>query len=403
MQSSSRRNLLTIVVAYISFIGLGMNAGLLGLAWPSIQQEFGTRLDAVGILLLASTLGYLSASFFSGTLAFRLGAGRMFALGAVIMAFGLLSVALAQSWWLLVGMLLIGGFGSGTIDAGLNAYLAQHHGERAMNWLHASFGVGVTVGPLIMTAVLTSDLSWRVGYAIVCGCIVVVAVLFLATLSSWRGIVTQTEGTPVQRTSIGATLRMPLVWMGILMFFLYAGLEATPGQWVFTWFTQARHIAEEAAGLWVSVYWGSFTIGRVFFGAIITRVNTLTLLRGCMLGAVVGALLLWWNPVEWIGFAGLTLLGFAQAPLFPVLISNTPRRVGAHNAPNAIGFQVAGAGVGIAVLPALAGVLAQGISLETIPPFIVVAAVLMIVLHELSIMQSARATQRTAAATPVGD
>ena len=59
------------------------------------------------------------------------------------------------------------------------------------------------------------------------------------------------------------------------MFFIYAGLEATPGQWVFTCFTQARGIAEETAGLWVSIYWGSFTIGRIFFGAIITRLNTL--------------------------------------------------------------------------------------------------------------------------------
>jgi fucose permease len=218
-------------------------------------------------------------------------------------------------------------------------------------------------------------------------------------MSWWRSVVPQpTSDSPVNRVSLGSVLRMPAVWMGIAMFFLYAGLEATPGQWVFPLFTQVRGIDEVSAGQWVSIYWGSFTIGRIFFGAIITRVQTLLLLRLCLLGALSGALLLWWNPAAWVGFAGLTLLGFSQAPLFPVLISNTPKRVGALNAPNAIGFQVAGAGVGIAALPALAGILANNISLEIIPPFIVTAGVLMIVLHELSVAQSARIQETATAA-----
>jgi fucose permease len=117
-----------------------------------------------------------------------------------------------------------------------------------------------------------------------------------------------------------------------------------------------------------------------------------------MLGAIVGAFLLWWNPEAWVGFAGLTILGFAQAPLFPVLVSETPRRVGAHNAPNAVGFQVAFAGLGIAILPSLAGVLAQNISLDTIPVFIFVAAIFVFILHEMSVAQGTRIAQRAAAA-----
>lgn len=401
MQHSSRTNLLTILVAYMGFIGLGLNAGLLGLAWPTMQVEFSVPLDAVGILLLASTIGYLAASFYSGTIAYRLGVGRMMALASGMMAVGLLAIALAQSWYLLIIFFLFTGLGNGTIDAGLNAYLAQHHGARAMNWLHACFGIGVTIGPLLMTAVLSASLSWRYGYAITCGWVVLVAVVFAATLPLWKSVVPESDGTPAKRASLGSILRMPIVLIGIAMFFLYAGLEATPGQWVYTLFTQGRGIAEEAAGLWVSIYWGSFTIGRIFFGAIITRVNSLTLLRGCMLGVVFGALLVWWNPVAWVGFAGLTVLGFAQAPLFPVMVSNTPRRVGAANAANAIGFQVAGAGIGVAILPALAGFLANNISLEIIPPFIFIASVLMIALHELSVSMGARAVQRVAAS--VGD
>ncbi len=253
----------------------------------------------------------------------------------------------------------------------------------------------------MMTAVLSGSLSWRVGYEIAAGVMLLVTILYAATLSLWKISSPQNPESPSQRKSIWDVLRMPVVWMGIALFFIYAGLEATPGTWAFTLFTQGRGIAQDTAGLWVSIYWASFTIGRFFFGAIITRVNTLVLMRICILGVVIGAALFWWNPADWISFAGLTIIGFMEAPLFPVFVSNTPARVGLENAGNAIGFEVAGAGVGIAMLPALAGFLANKISLNVIPPFIFVAALLVVVLHELNVAQGARLTQRAAA--PAGD
>ena len=400
MQSvqKSRSDLRTIIVSYLGFIGLGMTTGLLGIAWPTMRKEFGVALDANGILFLASTIGYLSASFFSGPIAYRLGTGRMFITAAVLGAFGLLAVSLTHTWLLIPVFLIIGGFGNGIIDAGFNAYVAQHHGARAMNWLHGSFGIGTTIGPLVMTAVLGAGNSWRVGYVISSVVMMVVGAVFIIGRSWWKPVIVVSEATNEKRKSALDVLRMPAVWFGIALFFLYAGLEATPGTWVYTLFTQARGISETSAGWWVSIYWGSFTVGRFFFGAIINRVNTLTLTRFCMLGVVVGALLLWWNPADWIGFLGLTVVGFMEAPLFPIFVSDTPKRVGMENASNAIGFQVAGAGIGIAMLPALAGFLATSTSLNSIPPFIFACAVIVIVLHEVSVVQGKRVETRAAAA-----
>ena len=395
---NSRAGLRTIILSYLGFIGLGMTTGLLGIAWPTMQKEFEVPLDAVGILLLGSTLGYLSASFLSGPLAFRLGAGKMFVGAAVLSAFGLLATSLSHTWLLLPLFMIIGGFGNGLIDAGFNAYVAQHHGARAMNWLHGSFGIGTTIGPIVMSAVLTSGNSWRGGYTIAAGVMVVVGVVFLIGRGWWKPVIVESGTANTQRKSVRDVLRMPAVWFGIGLFFLYAGLEATPGTWVYTLFTQARGISESSAGWWVSIYWGSFTVGRFFFGAIINRVNTLVLTRICMIGVVVGAALLWWNPSALVGFIGLTVVSFMEAPLFPIFVSDTPKRVGMENAGNAIGFQVAGAGIGIALLPAFAGVIANNTSLNAIPPFIFICALIVIVLHEFSVAQGRRVEARAAAA-----
>jgi fucose permease len=396
--------LLTIVVAYLAFIGLGLTSGLVGSSWLQMQTEFAVPVDWLGLLLVASVAGYLTASFLIGTMTTRFGSGRMFVVGGALLAVGLLGTMTAQQWWLLVVVQFIAGLGSGTIDSGLNVYLAQHHGARAMNWLHACFGVGWTFSPLIIREALTAGQSWRVGFGFVAGYVILVAIFFLVTIRWWKSVVVQDEKAPAaERKSIWATLRMPVVLMGILMFFLYAGVEATPGSWGATYFTKGRGLPETDALTWVAIYVGSFTIGRIFFGAIITRLKQITLLRACMGVAAVAALLLWWNPVDWLGFVGLIVLGFSQAPLFPVLISATPARVGVQNAPNAIGFQVAGAGLGVALLPGFAGILVTSIQpgverLDVIPPFIFFAAVLMIILHEVSIRQGARIRQQQALA-----
>jgi hypothetical protein len=114
-------------------------------------------------------------------------------------------------------------------------------------------------------------------------------------------------------------------------------------------------------------------------------------------GILVGVLLLWLNPLPLLSFLGLALIGFMLAPIFPLLIAQTPARLGAAYATHAIGFQVAAANVGAAGLPGLAGVLARGAGLEILGPFMLLLALLLLVLHEVSV--NAQATAATPAST----
>jgi fucose permease len=75
-------------------------------------------------------------------------------------------------------------------------------------------------------------------------------------------------------------------------------------------------------------------------------------------------------------------LGLLLAPIFPLLIAETPSRVGPRHAAHAIGFQVAAATLGAGILPALAGRLARETSLEAIGPFLLGTTLLLLVLHE---------------------
>ncbi len=386
------RKTATIITAFLGFIGLGLTAGLLGLAWPSMQQEFGLQLDSVNALYLMQTTSYTLASFFCGRLFARFGSGTSLLAGAVILGLCMLGMAAAPAWLLIIGLALIAGFGSGVLDAGLNLYVATYHSARTMNWLHASFGVGVTIGPLIMTFVLEQKLGWHVGYAIVGILLLAIVGAFALVRRAWRIEGLQTaENKPVQRVGFSQSLRRPVIWFSMAIFLAYVGLEIGVGQWAYTLMTQSRGMDPGIVGLWVSIYWGVFTGGRIFFGLIADRFPITQILRLCMLSIIIGAALFWWNPVNEIGLLGLIILGIAEAPVFPLLMTDTAQRVGMENTENGISLQMAAVGIGTALLPGLIGTIGKNFGLETMTLTFLILAVSTFIFHEFARLTSVSA------------
>ena len=233
-----------ILLAYIAFIALGMPDGLLGVAWPSIRAGFSIPLDAMGALLVASTSGYLTSSFLSGPLITRMGVGRMLIASCAMTGSALIGYTLVPAWWMMALLGITAGLGAGAIDAGLNTYVASHFGEGLMQWLHASYGIGVTLGPIIMTLSLTYLNSWQVGYSVVGGFQFALAACFILTLSMWNRTDEMAESQKTKRltdykTPMRETLRQFRVWRSALLFFLYTGAEVSLGVWTYTLLTEA--------------------------------------------------------------------------------------------------------------------------------------------------------------------
>jgi fucose permease len=339
-----------VVLAYIAFISLGMPDGLLGVAWPSVRASFSIPVDAVGLLLSATVAGYLTSSFLSGPLIARLGVGNVLAASCAMTGAGLIGYTLVPAWWMMVLLGVVAGLGAGAIDAGLNTYVAAYFGAGMMQWLHACYGIGVTLGPVIMTIALTAQNSWRVGYRVVGGFQLALAACFALTLPIWN----QKEapiGSEVPKrltdykTPLVKTMLQSRVWLSVLLFFLYTGSEVSLGTWAYTLLTESRGIHPQGAGLLVGSYWAFFTVGRILAGLYAKRVGVNRLVLGGLIAALLGAVLLWWNPANVANLIAVPLIGFAIAPIFPALVSGTSQRVGVHYAANTIGMQMAAGGL----------------------------------------------------------
>src|SRR5690606_15777580 len=152
-------------------------------------------------------------------------------------------------------------------------------------------------------------------------------------------------------------------------------------QWSYSLLTLHREVPVATAGLLVSLYWGSLMVGRILFGIVADRVPLVPTLRVCIAASFVGALLFWLEPTRPLSYVGLMLIGFSLAPIFASLISLTPKRVGIEHADNAIGFQIASAGLGGAGFTAVVGLIAGAVGLGAIGASIVVMALLLFVLY----------------------
>jgi fucose permease len=378
-----------ILLVFLAFISLGLPDGLLGVAWPSIRSSFSLPLDALGMLLFATTSGYLTSSFFNGKIISHMGVGGVLAASCAATGAGLIGYTLVPSWWMMVVLGVVAGLGAGAVDSGLNTYVAANFKENFMQWMHAFYGIGVTLGPIIMTNGLNLFNSWRVGYAVVGTAQLLLALSFALTLNLWQHKKDPSEiERPKQitdyKTPYLETLRQPIVWLSILLFVIYTGLEASLGAWVYTLLTESRHILPKIAGYLAGSYWITFTIGRIIAGWYTKHISIRTLMLYSISSALFGSVLLLWNPSNVVSMVGVGIIGFAIAPIFPALVSGTSNRVGARHAANTIGMQMAGSGLGVAIIPGLLGVFAQRISLEAIPVGLVVLYAVLLLLYIFS-------------------
>jgi len=393
----TKNDYVAILIAYLSFIVLGLPSAMLGIAWasekwPSIQRTFNLSLDAVGVLLLAFTIGYSLASILGGRLYSRCNSSTLFLVGSLLSAAALLGYGTLPSWWLIVTCGTLLGLGSGVLDAGMNIYFAAVYNARLMNWLHACFGIGTVIGPLLMTTILSHDGgTWQTGYMIGAGAYAVVGLLFFLTRTRWRNVGrgAHEEGTH-SGVSVRSTLQLPLVWISIGIFLAYAGLEGVATQWTFPLFNKARGIDAVTAGAWLVLLQASFTIGRIFFGFALAYIKPRTLIRICAAILITSTFLLIINPIPNAAFILLALYGFTLAPVWALMVTNMQEQLGPLHGANAIGFMLAAAGIGVGILPGIAGILADRSSLEAIPVVLFTLSIVMMILYERTVMRSER-------------
>ncbi|MDF2904753.1 MAG: transporter [Herbinix sp.] len=381
-----------LIIIYVSFICLGLPDSLLGVSWPLIRTEYNVSLSAVGPIYMMIAGGTIISSFFSGKVLNRFGTAKVTAVSTAMTALGIIGFYLAPSihWFYLMTIPL--GLGAGSVDAGLNAYVANHYKSHHMSWLHCFWGVGATVGPMIMSLFI-KDANWRRGYLTVALLQAALALFLFLTLPVWKkadaarrsntpehNIDTQTEKKEPNKES--HLLKVKGVKPVLITFLFYCAAEGTLGLWGSSYLVQIKGLDASIAATWVAMYYGGITVGRFLNGFLTLKINNKQLVRLGLSILLIGVALLLLPLPTIFTMIGMMCVGLGCAPIYPCLLHETPVRFGEERSKSLMGIQMAVAYTGATFLPPIFGYVAGITSVAIYPIAILVYTLVMILCSE---------------------
>ncbi|GAC1393850.1 MAG: hypothetical protein NVSMB38_23720 [Ktedonobacteraceae bacterium] len=250
-----------------------------------------------------------------------------------------------------------------------------------LNYLHAFYGVGALIGPIIASTILVLNWGWNSVYLLLGG-------LSLPMLLGFWYLFGQRLGTtPLPKeaqkgkgNTLDDTLKLGVVWLAALFLLFYVGVEVSLGNWTYTFLLEDRHQNALLSGWTVSGYWFGLTMGRFVLQSLAERlgISNTALIYGCMASTIIGILLIWLIPSGIVAAAGFCLIGFSLGPIYPLTVALTPKLVPARIAPSTIGFLVSISIIGLALFPWFAGILAQRVGIWSLLPYNIALTIVMI-------------------------
>ncbi|KAH7098377.1 MFS general substrate transporter [Auriculariales sp. MPI-PUGE-AT-0066] len=400
----------------LSLFIAGWNDGSIGPLIPRIQEYYHLGYTIVSLLFLLGCFGFMVGAFASLWLNDKLGFGKTLVLGASCQVITYAIFAPAPPFPVLVVFAFVNGFGMAVQDAQSNGYVAvmKHNADRKMGALHAVYGAGALLGPLVSTQFAQMPDHWSYHYIISCG-IAVTTVIVLSVVFRFKrqeillaemGVVDPTveDSSSIEKASKGentvsgqdanedkvstekakdGSTYKEMFSQSILHYFatfilLYVGVELTIGGWLTTYIIRERG-GGPSSGYIASGFYGGLMLGRV----VLLPLNELLGEQSAILvySFIAVALdVIVWRVRSLIGDAvAASFMGLVLGPLYPIVMNQATRVIPRHLLTGSIGW-IAGFGqVGSAAFPFMTGALASRFDIGVMPPLVLAMVGVMII------------------------
>ena len=357
-----------------------------------MHLDLKTPISAAGILSIIASLGTIVSSLCTPKVLRILGTGKLVAYSIALTAMASVGYGLADSFNILCLCAIPMGIGAGAVDVAMNNFAAIYLESKHTNWLHASWGIGATLGPSLLSFSIMTGGGWRGAYEYVAIALAAIFVLILISLPLWkraeaRGGLSENVTIPASsgstvpgnapRTaapdsnnaphiSIREALRVPGMKLSFLTFFFYSALEISTSLWCGTYLIACGFKPEIGAFI-VSLMFASVMIGRIASGFFAIKFTDHRLIYAGIFIVSVGCLILSIPLPLNLQPACICLLGLGCAPVYPSLIHATPARFGESLSSQAISIQLAGSYIGSILMPPAFGLVAAKFTVHLWP------------------------------------
>lgn len=348
--NSTRTHPIVATIAYyLAFIILGMTTAASGPSLLKLADHTSSGLDRISLIFIFGSLGYVAGSYFGGRAYDRFPGHKLMAVTLLVIAVASVIIPLSTTLTVLLLVMFLSGLASGILDVGCNTLLLWTHKEKSgpfMNGLHFFFGVGSLIAPLLLAQVLlrTNDIYWLYySFAILSVPIMI-----------WLWLLPEPSHSLHEDTEVSSLFPVVPVILIVLLFLFYVGLELGFGNWIYTYALTLKLGTTVTAAYLTSLFWGSFTLGRLLGVWVSTRMRAHTTILVDLIGCTISTIIIMvWKESSlalWIGTFGL---GLSMASIFPNIMMLAGERMQITGA--ITGWFLVGSGAGGMLLPWLLG------------------------------------------------
>ncbi|PYH97787.1 MFS general substrate transporter [Aspergillus ellipticus CBS 707.79] len=347
----------------------GMNDAAFGVLIPYIQPTYGVGLLQVSIIYLINFLGWVVASFANIHICSRIGTGGTLVVGASIQCIGYTLMFWGPPFPLFVAAFFFTGCGVALQDAQVNMFtITVNDAHRWLGILHAVYGVGTVLAPLIANTIASRMPVWHYYYLLVMviGLVNIVNLAWTFRKGLFSPNVRNAKGSAGKELRETVTNRT--VWILNGFFFLYVGAEVTAGGWLVQFLVSVRNGDPKKVGYIASGFWTGFTLGRVVLADITHQLGERRMVFIYIALAAVMQVLFWLVPDITVNAITVCFLGFFIGPFYPVGLYVLTQLIPPELHVGAMGFTASLGNAGSAAFPFMTGAIASHIGLQILQP-----------------------------------
>lgn len=355
---------LLVIIIFVTYIGLGIPDSLFGTAWPAIYSEFDLPISYSNFVTGLMYTGTIISSLLSAKLTKKLDTPLVVALSTFLTAVAIFGFSFSKNMFMLCLCTIPLGLGAGAIDNVLNSYVALNYKATHVNFLHCSYGVGVTLSPFLMSFALKNSNDWQGGYRTMFVFQLALTLMCFLSIPVWKKVKEQKAIEDETRVvSIPDLLKIPIARASLVIYFGSCAIESICLAWGSTFLVNSKGLTPDKAAAMITFYFIGMTLGRFLSGVFANQISPkkIIVIGECV---VLFAIILTFSKNSIIATVGLSLIGLGNGPVFPNMTHLTPVHMGREISQSFIGLQGAVSYGSILLSPITFGLLAEKFSTD---------------------------------------
>jgi FHS family glucose/mannose:H+ symporter-like MFS transporter len=302
---------------FAAFFLFGFVENIKGPTLPSLLSDLNFSYSMGAWIMLGGSFGFLAATLSAGPLSDRIGMKIVILVAIGCLFFGMTGYSLYRSVFSLMGLMMLIGFGFGTLEVSGHLIMIDVHPinkGRYLNLLAFFYGLGAMIAPLYAGKLLDAAFSWRRIYQLSA---IPVFLLFFHFLMVKFPPKTTARPHEVDSKTMGQSVVSLKMFLFYFCITIYVAVEIGTGTWLVEFLQKTKGQSVMMSSWFLALFFFSLTLGRLIGSFVVERMGYYKILLYASMGVTVCVAIGTFTSPAFAFF--LPLSGFFFSIIFPTI------------------------------------------------------------------------------------